>query len=98
MDLFEHQAKGIFAEHGVPVPEGRVALTPAEARAIAEAFAAAGKPRVVVKAQVKTGGRGKAGGVKRAGEAEIEVVEQVETMDDAARRAAELAAAAATGA
>ena len=66
MDLFEHQAKEIFAEYGVPVPEGRVAHTPAEARAIAEAFAAAGKPRVVVKAQVKTGGRGKAGGVKLA--------------------------------
>jgi succinyl-CoA synthetase beta subunit len=66
VDLFEHQAKEIFAEYGVPVPEGRVAHTPAEARAIAEAFAAAGKPRVVVKAQVKAGGRGKAGGVKLA--------------------------------
>jgi len=66
VDLFEHQAKEIFAEYGVPVPEGRVAHTPAEARAIAETFAAAGKPRVVVKAQVKTGGRGKAGGVKLA--------------------------------
>jgi len=66
VDLFEHQAKEIFAACGVPVPEGRVAHTPAEARAIAEAFAAAGKPRVVVKAQVKTGGRGKAGGVKLA--------------------------------
>jgi len=66
VDLFEHQAKEIFAEYGVPVPEGRVAHTPAEARAIAESFAAAGQPRVVVKAQVKTGGRGKAGGVKLA--------------------------------
>jgi len=66
VDLFEHQAKEIFAEYGVPVPEGRVAHTPAEARAIAETFAAAGKPRIVVKAQVKTGGRGKAGGVKLA--------------------------------
>jgi succinyl-CoA synthetase beta subunit len=66
LDLFEHQAKEIFAEYGVPVPEGRIAHTPAEARAVAEAFAAAGKPRVVVKAQVKTGGRGKAGGVKLA--------------------------------
>ena len=66
MDLFEHQAKEIFAEYGVPVPEGRVAHTPAEARAIAESFAAAGQPRVVVKAQVKAGGRGKAGGVKLA--------------------------------
>jgi succinyl-CoA synthetase beta subunit len=66
VDLFEHQAKEIFAEYGVPVPEGRVAHTPAEAGAIAESFAASGQPRVVVKAQVKAGGRGKAGGVKLA--------------------------------
>ncbi|TDQ45012.1 ADP-forming succinate--CoA ligase subunit beta [Actinorugispora endophytica] len=66
MDLFEYQAKELFAEYGVPVPQGKVASTPEEARAIAEEFAAAGKPRVVVKAQVKTGGRGKAGGVKVA--------------------------------
>jgi succinyl-CoA synthetase beta subunit len=64
LDLFEHQAKEIFAEYGVPVPEGRIAHTPAEARAAAEAFAASGRPKVVIKAQVKTGGRGKAGGVK----------------------------------
>jgi succinyl-CoA synthetase beta subunit len=83
VDLFEHQAKEIFAEYGVPVPEGRVAHTPAEARAIAEAFAAAGKPHVVVKAQVKTGGRGKAGGVKLAdgpGDAE-EKARQILGMD-----------------
>jgi succinyl-CoA synthetase beta subunit len=67
MDLFEHQAKELFAEYGVPVPAGRVARTSGEAHAIAEEFAAAGTPRVVVKAQVKTGGRGKAGGVKPAG-------------------------------
>jgi succinyl-CoA synthetase beta subunit len=66
VDLFEHQAKELFAEHGVPVPRGHVARTPAEAGAIAAEFAAAGTPRVVVKAQVKTGGRGKAGGVKLA--------------------------------
>jgi succinyl-CoA synthetase beta subunit len=66
LDLFEYQAKEIFAEYGVPVPEGRIAHTPAEARAIAEEFAAAGTPQVVIKAQVKTGGRGKAGGVKLA--------------------------------
>ena len=64
MDLFEHQAKELFAEYGMPVPVGKVAQTPAEAQAIAAEFAAAGKPRVVVKAQVKVGGRGKAGGVK----------------------------------
>ncbi|MEE2037908.1 ADP-forming succinate--CoA ligase subunit beta [Nocardiopsis sp. CT-R113] len=66
MDLFEYQAKQLFAEYGVPVPQGKVASTASEARAIADEFAAAGKPRVVVKAQVKTGGRGKAGGVKVA--------------------------------
>ncbi|QUX22055.1 MULTISPECIES: ADP-forming succinate--CoA ligase subunit beta [Nocardiopsis] len=66
MDLFEYQAKQLFAEYGIPVPQGKVASTAAEARAIADEFAAAGKPRVVVKAQVKTGGRGKAGGVKVA--------------------------------
>jgi succinyl-CoA synthetase beta subunit len=66
VDLFEHQAKELFAEYGVPVPSGKVAHTAAVARAIAEEFAAAGQPRVVVKAQVKTGGRGKAGGVKVA--------------------------------
>jgi succinyl-CoA synthetase beta subunit len=66
VDLFEHQAKEIFAQYGVPVPTGKVAHTPQEARAIAEELAAAGSPRVVVKAQVKAGGRGKAGGVKLA--------------------------------
>jgi succinyl-CoA synthetase beta subunit len=66
VDLFEHQAKELFAEYGVPVPSGKVARTVGEARAIAAEFAAAGQPRVVVKAQVKTGGRGKAGGVKVA--------------------------------
>ena len=66
MDLFEHQAKELFAEYGVPVPAGKIATTPEEARAIADEFAAAGTSRVVVKAQVKAGGRGKAGGVKVA--------------------------------
>ena len=62
MDLFEHQAKALFAAHGVPVLPGRVVTTPAEAR---EAARELGAP-VVVKAQVKTGGRGKAGGVRLA--------------------------------
>ncbi|TQS44934.1 ADP-forming succinate--CoA ligase subunit beta [Cryptosporangium phraense] len=62
MDLFEYQARDIFAKHGVPVLAGSVADTPAEAKAIAEKV---GK-QVVVKAQVKVGGRGKAGGVKLA--------------------------------
>jgi len=73
VDLFEYQAKELFAEYGVPVPRGHLARTPAEAGAIAAGFAAEGVPRVVVKAQVKTGGRGKAGGVKVAeGPAEAE--------------------------
>ncbi|GIJ45438.1 succinate--CoA ligase [ADP-forming] subunit beta 1 [Virgisporangium aliadipatigenens] len=62
MDLYEFQAKDLFAKHGVPVLPGAVAQTPALAE---EAAAALGGP-VVVKAQVKTGGRGKAGGVKPA--------------------------------
>ncbi|WP_103354329.1 ADP-forming succinate--CoA ligase subunit beta [Amycolatopsis sp. CA-128772] len=60
MDLFEHEARDLFEKHGVPVPRGRVADDPAAARAAA---ADLGGP-VVVKAQVKTGGRGKAGGVR----------------------------------
>ena len=66
MDLFEYQAKELFAEYGVPVPKDKVANTAEEARDITSAFAAEGIPQVVVKAQVKTGGRGKAGGVKLA--------------------------------
>jgi succinyl-CoA synthetase beta subunit len=66
VDLFEYQAKELFAEYGVPVPKDKVANTAEEAREIAAAFAADGAPQVVVKAQVKTGGRGKAGGVKLA--------------------------------
>jgi succinyl-CoA synthetase beta subunit len=66
VDLFEYQAKELFAAYGVPVQAGRVAGTAEEARAIAAEFAAQGHPLVVVKAQVKTGGRGKAGGVKLA--------------------------------
>ncbi|MGH3949581.1 MAG: ADP-forming succinate--CoA ligase subunit beta [Pseudonocardiaceae bacterium] len=62
MDLYEYQAKDLFADHGVPVLAGAVALTPEEARAQAEKIGG----QVVVKAQVKTGGRGKAGGVKLA--------------------------------
>lgn len=63
MDLFEYQARDMFEKHGVPVLGGVVATTPEEARAAAERL---GGGTVVVKAQVKTGGRGKAGGVKLA--------------------------------
>ena len=57
MDLFEYQAKELFAEYGVPIQRGAIARTPAQARAIAADFEAAGTPSVVIKAQVKTGGR-----------------------------------------
>ena len=66
MDLFEYQARDLFEKHGVPVLGGAVAETPEEARAAAERLLPEGGGRVVVKAQVKTGGRGKAGGVKLA--------------------------------
>ena len=63
MDLYEYQARDIFEAHGVPVLRGITATTPEEASAAAAELAT---PVVVVKAQVKTGGRGKAGGVKIA--------------------------------
>ena len=66
MDLFEYQAKQLLATHGVPIQRGEVATTPEEARAAAAEFIAADKSGVVIKAQVKAGGRGKAGGVKFA--------------------------------
>jgi succinyl-CoA synthetase beta subunit len=75
LDLYEHQGKELFARFGVPVSPGRLALTADEARAAA---AELGGP-VVVKAQVLTGGRGKAGGVKLAA-----------STDDAAERAGEI--------
>jgi len=62
VDLFEYQARDLFESHGVPVLGGAVAYTPEEAEAAAESMGG----RVVVKAQVKVGGRGKAGGVKLA--------------------------------
>jgi succinyl-CoA synthetase beta subunit len=62
VDLYEYQGRELFARHGLPVLGGGVAETPEEARAIAEKQGG----RVVVKAQVKVGGRGKAGGVKLA--------------------------------
>lgn len=65
MDLFEYQAKELFARYGVAVPEGRLATSAEQAHAIA---AELGGP-VVVKAQVKVGGRGKAGGVRLAADA-----------------------------
>jgi succinyl-CoA synthetase beta subunit len=62
MDLYEYQGKELFKRFGIPVSEGRVAATPEEARAAAQEIGG----QVVVKAQVLTGGRGKAGGIKLA--------------------------------
>ncbi|MFJ1748082.1 ADP-forming succinate--CoA ligase subunit beta [Streptomyces sp. NPDC088116] len=62
MDLYEHQARQLFAEHGIAVPEAEVVALAREARSAAERLGG----RVVVKAQVRTGGRGKAGGVRLA--------------------------------
>jgi succinyl-CoA synthetase beta subunit len=75
VDLFEYQARDIFAKHGVPVLNGIVAETPEEARAAAEQLGG----RVVVKSQVKIGGRGKAGGIKLA-----------DDPDDAAEKAGQI--------
>jgi succinyl-CoA synthetase beta subunit len=70
LNLHEYQSKALFAEYGIPIPNGRVAASPAEARAAAEAL---GGNIWVVKAQVHAGGRGKAGGVKLArSHAEVE--------------------------
>ena len=62
MDLYEYQAKELFANHGVPVVPGAVVSDPKQAEEVATDIG----DTVVVKAQVKTGGRGKAGGVKLA--------------------------------
>ncbi|MBU2602685.1 MAG: ADP-forming succinate--CoA ligase subunit beta [Actinobacteria bacterium] len=79
MDLYEYQGKELFATVGLPVPRGMVAVTPEEAKAAAAQIGG----RVVVKAQVQVGGRGKAGGVKLAdGPAEARsVAEQIIGMD-----------------
>jgi len=74
MNLHEYQAKDVLARFGVPVPRGKAAATPEEARAAAQAL---GTPVVVVKAQVHAGGRGKAGGIK--------VVKSVAEAETAAR-------------
>ena len=75
MDLMEYQAKELFAKHGVPVLPGETVDTAEAARGVAERI---GKP-VVVKAQVKTGGRGKAGGVKLA-DTPAQAVEKAEAI------------------
>ncbi|HEX6512421.1 MAG TPA: ATP-grasp domain-containing protein, partial [Chloroflexota bacterium] len=65
MKLYEYQAKQVFASYGLPVPRGDAAEKPDQARDIAEQIGG----RVVIKAQVHVGGRGKAGGVKLATDA-----------------------------
>ncbi|HET6614831.1 MAG TPA: ATP-grasp domain-containing protein, partial [Dehalococcoidia bacterium] len=62
MKIHEYQAKQVLAEFGVPVPKGHVAKTPDEAKAVAQELGG----KVVVKAQIHAGGRGKGGGVKLA--------------------------------
>jgi succinyl-CoA synthetase beta subunit len=66
VDLYEYQGKELFKRFGIPVSDGRLATTPDEARAAAEEIGG----QVVVKAQVLTGGRGKAGGIKLADSSE----------------------------
>ncbi len=79
MDLYEYQARDVFEKHGVPVLRGIVCTTPEEAEAAAKELLPAEGGVVVVKAQVKIGGRGKAGGVKIA-----------KTPQEAAQRAGEI--------
>ncbi len=62
MKLHEYQSKQLFAQQGIPIPRGRLAMTASEAKAIAEELGG----RVVVKSQVLVGGRGKAGGIRLA--------------------------------
>ncbi|MDZ7264668.1 MAG: acetate--CoA ligase family protein, partial [candidate division KSB1 bacterium] len=74
MKIHEYQAKDILRKFNVPVPDGRVAFTAADARKIAEEL---GGGTVVVKAQIHAGGRGKGGGVKLAkNPAEAEAIAQ----------------------
>jgi succinyl-CoA synthetase beta subunit len=75
LDLYEYQGKELFRRYGIPVSHGRLALSPAEAKEAAQEIGGT----VVVKAQVLTGGRGKAGGIKLA-----------ETPSDAEARAREI--------
>ncbi|MBC3981450.1 ADP-forming succinate--CoA ligase subunit beta [Streptomyces buecherae] len=79
MDLFEYQARDLFAKHGVPVLAGEVIDTPEAAREVTERLGG----RAVVKAQVKVGGRGKAGGVKLAADPAdaVEKANQILGMD-----------------
>ena len=83
MDLFEYQARDLFEAHGVPVLPAEVVTEAADAGPAAERIGAASGGVVVVKAQVKVGGRGKAGGVKlaRSPQEAVEAAEQILGMD-----------------
>ncbi|HEV7147426.1 MAG TPA: ADP-forming succinate--CoA ligase subunit beta [Pedococcus sp.] len=83
MDLFEYQARDMFEAHGVPVLAGAIATTPEQARAAAEEIGPKSGGVTVVKAQVKAGGRGKAGGVKvvKSPDAAAEAAEAILGMD-----------------
>ena len=74
MNIHEYQAKGLLKEFGIPVPQGGLAITPQEARAVAEGLPG---PVWVVKAQIHAGGRGKGGGVK--------VCKSLDAVEEAAR-------------
>ena len=79
MRLHEYQSKSIFAQHGIPIPKGRVANSAGEVKQIAEELGG----RVVIKAQVLIGGRGKAGGIRLAKSVEEaeEIATQILSMD-----------------
>ena len=71
MKLHEYLSKKLFAEHGIPIPRGKVTMTSQEAKEIARELGG----RVVIKSQVLVGGRGKAGGIQFA-----ETLEEVESV------------------
>ena len=79
MRLHEYQSKSIFSQHGIPIPKGKVANTAGEVKQIAEELGG----RVVIKAQVLIGGRGKAGGIRLAKSVEEaeEIATQILSMD-----------------
>ena len=79
MKLHEYQAKEVFADYGIPIPGGKVAATPEEAASIAREIGR----KVVIKAQVHVGGRGKAGGIKFASSPEeaLEVASDILSME-----------------
>ena len=82
MKIHEYQSKRVFAEYGVPIPKGKVAVSPKEAYAIAKDLGG----KVIVKSQVLVGGRGKAGGVKLANTPEEAALRQPQDILKAMKR------------